>query len=46
LVFMQHGMLHKKLPHGTLVDTSPDSSVKTLFFSIKPISYVPKYRVI
>ena len=35
MVFIQYGTLHKQLPHGTLVDASPDSSVKTLSFEHK-----------
>jgi hypothetical protein len=44
LIFMQYEMLHKKLPHGTLVDTSPGLSVKTLSFEHKTPYYVCKYQ--
>jgi hypothetical protein len=32
---MQYGTLHKNLPRGALVDTSLDSSLKTLSFERK-----------
>jgi hypothetical protein len=37
---MQYETLHKKVPRGTLIGTSPDSSVKTLSFKHK----TPKLR--